>query len=420
VRRPPEITHLPRFPVTGGTCLLAIGVTLAYWSNNVDVSPLMEDANIRRGQLWRLVSSALPHGNFLHLAFNLYWTWVFGTLVEEVFGHLRTFAVFVLLAFGSGAAEYALLDGGIGLSGVGYGLFGMLWVLSRRDDRFADAVDANTTSTFVIWFFFCVVLDVTGMMPIANIAHGAGAALGALLGLAIAGTRVQRIPAAAGLAAFVVATLIGATVARPWINLSKTGGRGEFELGYKALEANRNDEAVRWLQDAVRISPKDASAWYDLAIAYGRTGKEAQSLDAYERAHRLDPSDRQMAAAYAEQMGFRAAAAGRFDESADWYARAAAAIPTDAARWFALGTAHHRRGKFDEAAAAHKKAHDFEPQNDQYKTAWEVMTAYARHHAATTRTATAVTRPVTTRSAPGGESPLWDWLTGSRKEPSKD
>jgi membrane associated rhomboid family serine protease len=140
---------------------------------------------IRRGELWRLVTSIFPHAGILHLAFNIYWLWVFGTLVEEIFGHLKTAALIVLFAVGSGAWEFALASGGVGLSGVGYGLFGLIWMLSRHDERFKDAIDARTVQLFVGWFFFCIVATVTNTMPVANIAHGTGAVLGILAGLAI-------------------------------------------------------------------------------------------------------------------------------------------------------------------------------------------------------------------------------------------
>jgi membrane associated rhomboid family serine protease len=128
MRPAPKLTEISHYPVVAGTALLAVGVTVAWWAK-VDISPLFETAMIRRGELWRLVTSILPHGGILHLVFNVYWLWVFGTFVEEVYGHLKTAALVLLFAVGSGAWEFAIAVGGIGLSGVGYGLFGLLWIL---------------------------------------------------------------------------------------------------------------------------------------------------------------------------------------------------------------------------------------------------------------------------------------------------
>ena len=133
-----------------------------------------------------VVTSVFPHGDVLHLFFNAYWTWAFGTLVEPVFGHTKTAAIFVLFAVVSGGFEYATFYGGIGLSGVGYGLFAMLWVLGRRDRRFAGAVDKQTAGLFVVWFLACIVMTAQNIMPVGNVAHGVGALIGAALGEAIA------------------------------------------------------------------------------------------------------------------------------------------------------------------------------------------------------------------------------------------
>jgi len=119
----------------------------------VDISPLYESAEIRRGQLWRLVTSIFPHIDILHLAFNLYWLWVLGTVVERVYGHAKTILLLALLAVGSNSLDFAFDQGGVGLSGVGYGLFGLLCVLSERDERFRGAIDRRTVQLFVGWFF---------------------------------------------------------------------------------------------------------------------------------------------------------------------------------------------------------------------------------------------------------------------------
>lgn len=114
------------------------------------------------------------------------WLWIFGTLIEETFGHLKTAVLILLFAVGSSAWEFGLAIGGVGLSGVGYGLFGLIWMLSRYDKRFRDAIDRRTVQLFIGWFFFCIIATVTNIMPVANVAHGTGAILGILTGLAIA------------------------------------------------------------------------------------------------------------------------------------------------------------------------------------------------------------------------------------------
>ena len=290
MRPPPPPSQLPRYPIVGGLALLAVGVTLAYWSGRVDILPLVENHMLRHGQWWRPLTTILPHGDLMHLVFNVYWLWVFGTLVEEEFGHARTLGIVLLFAAGSSAADYALSYGGIGLSGVGYGLFGLLWVLSRYDPRFRGAVDPNTAVVFTAWFFLCIVLTYTGSMNVANVAHAAGALLGAALGLAVARPR-QRPLWAAALALFLAASAVAAAYGRQYVNLTKARGEELAQLGLEDIIAGRNAKAASRLGEAVRVDDQQAWAWFNLGVARERLGQEPEAENAFARAADLEPGN---------------------------------------------------------------------------------------------------------------------------------
>lgn len=161
---------------------------------------------VRSGEVWRLFTPMFVHvGGLLHLGFNGYWIWVFGSQIETRKG---SFALLImLLAFGSlsTVAQYAVgwsmldvaqalrglggdftwgpvyLGGplGGGLSGALYGLFGYIWAKSATDKFSGLGVDSSTVGLLVIWFIVCL----TGAVgPIANVAHGAGLVLGVLWG----------------------------------------------------------------------------------------------------------------------------------------------------------------------------------------------------------------------------------------------
>ncbi|MEE2828006.1 MAG: rhomboid family intramembrane serine protease [Myxococcota bacterium] len=255
MRQMPSLRKIPDYPVTGGLCVLALVTSILFWANgpsSIDAIDMHPAAF--HGEPWRLLASVLPHGDFLHLAFNLYWTWIFGTLVEEVFGSWWTALLLVFLAAGSAAAEYAVFVGGIGLSGIGFGLCGLLWVLGKRDPRFLGAVDKVVVQLFVAWFFLCIVLTVTGALPVANVAHGSGAVIGVCMGLAISARDTGRRRAAILLnVAWLVGISLGATVALPWVNQADGGGR---DLGWRAailLENGEITEGTRLLDQAIEI-----------------------------------------------------------------------------------------------------------------------------------------------------------------------
>lgn len=59
-----------------------------------------DDALIRAGELWRLITPVFLHGSILHIAFNMYALIIYGRGIEARYGHGR----FLLLYFLSGYA----------------------------------------------------------------------------------------------------------------------------------------------------------------------------------------------------------------------------------------------------------------------------------------------------------------------------
>lgn len=287
--QPPKLSDIPKYPVIAGITFLSIAATIAWWAK-LDVSPLFEDSHVRHGQLWRFFTSIFLHLDIIHLGFNLYWLWIFGTRVEQVFGHAKTALVITLLALGSGSAQFALDNGGVGLSGVGYGLFGLLWVLSKHDERFRDALDQRTISLFVAWFFICIFTTLTNLYPAGNFAHGAGAVIGILLGCGIV-FPVRRLAAQAAIVVIVLFGLWGSTFGLGAVNVTGKIAYVEGKLGYDALLANRNEEAIRWFRNATKHQPKISQFWFDLGIAYHRQGNMPAAMAAYQRAHDLEPTN---------------------------------------------------------------------------------------------------------------------------------
>ncbi len=66
----------------------------------VSVWGVKDDALIRAGQLWRLITPVFLHASILHIAFNMYALFIFGRGIEARYGHGR----YILLYFLSGYA----------------------------------------------------------------------------------------------------------------------------------------------------------------------------------------------------------------------------------------------------------------------------------------------------------------------------
>ncbi|MCX7425857.1 MAG: rhomboid family intramembrane serine protease [Planctomycetia bacterium] len=169
------------------------------------------------GQLWRPFTSSLMHADPIHAAFNVYWLAIFGQTLEIRFGSYRVLGLIVLVSYVSMMPEYVI--GGyhrrelvpiVGLSGVIYGLFGVLLVGRRWESPLGAVCDDQTVKLLIGWFFLCIALTYLEILPVANIAHGAGFLFGVVYGLAIfdARRRVGWLALSALMTVVVLSTLI--------------------------------------------------------------------------------------------------------------------------------------------------------------------------------------------------------------------
>lgn len=159
--------------------------------------------SIDQGQVWRLVTPIFIHFGIWHLAFNMYWLYQFGSLIEVRRGTLRFGLLVLTVAVISNYSEYffpyRMRWGDFspffgGMSGVGYGLFGYLWIKSRFDPTANMYVHPNIVLLFIVWFVLCWsgVLN-NAMGHTANWAHTGGLVAGMAIAYApLAWKRLNR------------------------------------------------------------------------------------------------------------------------------------------------------------------------------------------------------------------------------------
>ena len=167
----------------------------------------------------------------------------------------------------------------------------MLWVLSKRDSRFRDAVDRQTVQLMVGCFFLCIVLTVTDVLRVANVAHGAGCALGALLGWTISARDVAKRLGRVAVVAAVSLTCIAAGILVRHASFNREMAMDLAYLAYQALEKGDNQEAIVLSKKAIAIDPNQFGTWQNLGVAYHRLGQATEAREALERAAKLRPSD---------------------------------------------------------------------------------------------------------------------------------
>ncbi|MFL5340526.1 MAG: rhomboid family intramembrane serine protease [Gemmataceae bacterium] len=348
-------------------------VSLAFWLKK-DVSFLFLDYHVFQGQIWRLFTSALVHANIFHLAFNLYWLHRFLPYYERALGGWRSVIALAFWAAIPGAAEYAFLDGGIGLSGIVYGAFGFLWWLGRHDARYFKAVTPQTTKLFVGWFFLCIILTVTNVMPIGNIAHGVGALCGVATGWVYfaAGSRQWCRAIAVGAGATVI--LLLASVGRPLVNMSPNRWHELASRGYDAHAAGHLDEAITLYRRALAIHPESDWAWHNLGRALADLHRGDEAEEALQRAHDLDKGSREIKQELAVAKTIHAIKLLQRDQNEEALPLLRRALELDnqsANGWYNLGVALDRLDRHAEALEAFKTASKLAPEIELYKRAAE-------------------------------------------------
>ena len=140
---------------------------------------------IAQGQYWRLFTPMFLHAGLIHLAFNAYALWIFGSMLEPEIGSWRFLVVYLVTGIAASAASYAFLDPqtvGIGASGAIFGIFGVFLVYNYR--RRNTALGAARLRTGLVLLAINAVLG----FSIAGIdwrAHIGGLVAGVVAGFAV-------------------------------------------------------------------------------------------------------------------------------------------------------------------------------------------------------------------------------------------
>jgi membrane associated rhomboid family serine protease len=114
--------------------------------------------SVAAGDWWRIVTAGFMHAGFLHIAFNMYFVYFLGTMIEPAIGKLR-FGVLYVVSLLGGSLGALLLDfysPAVGASGAAFGLLvgGILLMRSRGIDPMHSGLVLtlvlNLAITFVI------------------------------------------------------------------------------------------------------------------------------------------------------------------------------------------------------------------------------------------------------------------------------
>lgn len=181
------------FTITWTLIVLSVGLSLATrfgespWANKwlyITAWIVPPEGKIlpelREGQLWRLVTPAfLQVGGWMHMIFNMWWLYMAGAMIETRRGSLSMLGIALTTALVSNVAQFMWAGPAFGgMSGVGFGLFGYIWMKSRFDPGAGIYAPPDLVVQFLIWLVLCM----TGAIgQIANAAHVGGLVAGMVI-----------------------------------------------------------------------------------------------------------------------------------------------------------------------------------------------------------------------------------------------
>lgn len=147
-------------------------------------------ADLKKGEVWRLITPMFLHGNMLHLVFNMFFIFLLGSMIERIHGSW-TFLLIVLLTQVAAMMVQVLIPDAdfipeslrgspyaIGASGVAYGLFGFMLVRPWLDADYPIELDATQRMVIIAGLIVCMTPLV---QRVANGAHLGGLAAGMLI-----------------------------------------------------------------------------------------------------------------------------------------------------------------------------------------------------------------------------------------------
>ncbi|MEO8495348.1 MAG: rhomboid family intramembrane serine protease [Planctomycetota bacterium] len=133
--------------------------------------------DIRRGEVWRLITPIFMHADLWHLVMNIYWLYYLGAQIEHFEGSWKLGLLALVAAILPNVAQ-AVSQGPdfLGISGVGTAFFGYVWIKSKYDPASRLMISNFTIVIFIAYLFYCLFQE-----GIANEAHFVGLGVGAIM-----------------------------------------------------------------------------------------------------------------------------------------------------------------------------------------------------------------------------------------------
>lgn len=173
---------------------LGSGASLGGGLGPIGEAGLINGALVADGQWWRIITSAFIHLGLLHIGFNMYVLYLYGPVVERMYGPIEYGLIYLLCAAG-GSILTILVDPGqfaAGASGAIFGIIGLLFVVGRRHHAILGPQARRMLAGMGGYLVFLLIF--TFVVPgISWTGHLGGLAVGAVLGYVLPPTGVATL-----------------------------------------------------------------------------------------------------------------------------------------------------------------------------------------------------------------------------------
>lgn len=154
--------------------------------------PMFTD--IRKGEVWRLITPVVLHVDFLHILFNMLWVFYLGRMIEGRISAVKYILLALIIGILSNTLQY-LTSGPffMGYSGIVVGMAGFIWMRQRIAPWEGYPLQRMVLLFLMVFVVGMMLLQLTSFilirfdiakfeMNIANMAHISGGLIGMALG----------------------------------------------------------------------------------------------------------------------------------------------------------------------------------------------------------------------------------------------
>lgn len=181
-RQSVKTTPYYSYILVGSIVAVTMAQNYAGLDESIEIAGFVKPYFLEKHEYWRILTGAALHGGFLHIFFNGYALYGFGSLIEYLSNRAHLAIVFLLAIIGGGLASLFFMPdvASVGASGGIMGLIGYLAVYGYRRRR---QLSPDFLKSMLVNIGFIAAFGLVAYQVVDNFAHLGGLILGAIYAL---------------------------------------------------------------------------------------------------------------------------------------------------------------------------------------------------------------------------------------------